>query len=152
MHWGFTKHPLPHPTHSCLGAKGVLHQQKDFKLQTAATVGLHSSQDFRQVINVSGKTRACYNRNVSLAYVLLAPDVIQQTFLTLNWLSDENDGLPGYQRDPASCLSSRAFMSLALFLQSGVKFSFLLHKTPRLPPVCCLKPAQHPRTPTFIPP
>lgn len=66
VHWGFTKHPFPHPTHSCLGAKGALHQQEDFKLQTVATAGLQSSQDFREVINVLGKTCACYNRNVSL--------------------------------------------------------------------------------------
>lgn len=94
------KHPFPHPTHSCLGAKGVLHQQKDFKLPTVATVGLQNSQDFGQVINVLGKTCACYNRNVSLAYVLLDPDVIPETFLTLDWLSNENDALLHYQTAP----------------------------------------------------
>lgn len=99
-------------------------------MQTAATAGLQSSQDFREVINVLGKTRACYNRNVSLEYVLLDPDVIQQTFLALDWLSNEDDGLLRYQTAPARCLSSTAFTSLPLLLQSGAKFPFLLHKTP----------------------
>lgn len=61
-------------------------------------------------------------------YVLLDRDVIQQTFLTLDWLSKEDDGLLRYQTSPACCLSSTAFTFL--LLQSGVKFSFLLHKTP----------------------